>query len=128
MSTLSEPLSGDWTDELVVPGPEGARYDATADGAHVIALEDAHNGLVRVGWDGRTSEPFELMPQRSGEPFVWSPAGLHVAWYGTRGSGYFVAVDGVEYPAEASRDPCRRHSAMPADTSHSACTSTGRRA
>lgn len=100
MSTLSEPLSGDWTDELVVRGPEGARYDATADGAHVIALEDSDNGLVRVGWDGRTSEPFELMPQRSGEPFVWSPAGLHVAWYGTRGSGYFVAVDGVEYRAE----------------------------
>jgi hypothetical protein len=79
MSKLSRALSGEWTDELLVAGPEGARYDWTADGAHVISLEDAAQGLVRVGWDGRSSEPFELRPQQSGHPLELSPDGLHVA-------------------------------------------------
>ena len=100
MSKLSRALSGEWTDELLVAGPEGARYDWTADGAHVISLEDAAQGLVRVGWDGRSSEPFELRPQQSGDPLEWSPDGLHVAWYGVRGRQLFVAIDGSEYPCE----------------------------
>jgi WD40-like Beta Propeller Repeat len=100
MSKLAKALSGEWTDELLVAGPEGAQYDWTADGRHVISLEDAGQGRVRVAWDGRASEPFELKPQRSGNPFAWSPGGLHVAWYGVRGRQMFVAVDGAEYPCE----------------------------
>lgn len=100
MSTLSTPLSGDWTDELVAPGPENARYEMTADGAHVMWLEETAHGTVRVAWDGRSSEPFELIPQRSGGPVEWSPEGLHAAWYGAREGRFFVAVDGIEYAAE----------------------------
>jgi Tol biopolymer transport system component len=100
VSKLSNPESGDWTDELLVGGPEDAYYDWTADGAHVVSLEDAGQGHVRVGWDGRSSEPFELQPQGSGNPFEWSPGALHVAWYGVRNGQLFVAIDGVEHPCE----------------------------
>jgi Tol biopolymer transport system component len=100
VSKLSKPESGDWTDELLVGGPQDAYYDWTADGAHVLSLEDAGQGRVRVAWDGRSSEPFELQPQGSGNPFEWSPGALHVAWYGVRNGQLFVAIDGVEHPCE----------------------------
>ena len=99
-SVLAEALSGDWTDELVFAGPASAQYDETSDGAHFLWMQDADQGDVRVAWDGRPSEPFELIPQASGEPFAWSAGKLRVAWYGRRLGRFFVAVDGIEHPWE----------------------------
>ena len=99
-SVLAEALSGDWTDELVFAGPASAQYDETSDGAHFLWMQDADQGEVRVAWDGRPSEPFELIPQASGEPFAWSAGKLRVAWYGRRLGRFFVTVDGIEHPWE----------------------------
>jgi WD40-like Beta Propeller Repeat len=101
MAALAKAWSGEWTDELVVAGPEGARYDETGDGKHVLWVEDAGNGFVRTAWDGNVSRPFQLVNQADGNFFVFSPGNLHIAWFGGRADNdFFVAVDGVEYPCE----------------------------
>lgn len=101
MPPLARALWGQWSEELLYETPPSLQaIDQTADGRHVVWIEDVGNGLVRTGWDGVSSEPFKLIPQRSGDPVAWSPDRNRVAWFGNRDGQMFVAVDGTEHPYE----------------------------
>ena len=89
-------ISGIWDEVRFLGGPAAAIWDQTSDGAHSLYLEDLGNGQVRFAWDGDAGKPFELIPQHSGDPFVWSPDGRRVAYYGRRDTWFFVGVDGTE--------------------------------
>jgi hypothetical protein len=77
--------------------------DTTGDG-HVFWLERLPGEQCRFAWDGVAGEPFTLIPQRSGRPFVWSPDRHHVAYYGVR-HGISDRVFGPRPEDRASKTP-----------------------
>jgi hypothetical protein len=78
--------------------------DMTSDG-HAFWFEQLGSEAWRFTWDGRRGEPFTLVSQRDGRPFLRSPDRRHVAYYAVRGDAKIVGIDGRE---EGSYDAISR--------------------